>query len=61
MTVAEFIAKWKHVDLKERSAAQKHFLDLCHLVGHPTPTEADPTDAQILERLLALNLARSET
>ncbi len=43
MTVAEFIQKWKHVDLKERSAAQEHFLDLCHLLGHPTPAEADPT------------------
>lgn len=43
MTVAEFIAKWRHVDLKERSAAQEHFLDLCHLLGHPTPAEADPT------------------
>ncbi len=43
MTVAEFIAKWRHVELKERSAAQEHFLDLCHLLGHPTPAEADPT------------------
>ena len=43
MTATQFIAKWKHVDLKERSAAQEHFLDLCHLVGHPTPAEADPT------------------
>jgi hypothetical protein len=39
----EFIAKWKKADLKERSAAQEHFLDLCHLLGHPTPAEADPT------------------
>ena len=43
MTVAEFIAKWKKADLKERSAAQELFIDLCHLVGHPTPAEADPT------------------
>jgi type II restriction/modification system DNA methylase subunit YeeA len=43
MTVAEFIAKWRKVDLKERSAAQEHFLDLCALVGHPTPATADPT------------------
>ena len=43
MTAAGFIAKWRHVDLKERSAAQEHFLDLCHLLGHPTPAEADPT------------------
>ncbi|HOW51238.1 MAG TPA: N-6 DNA methylase [bacterium] len=42
MNAAEFIAKWKRVELKERSAAQEHFLDLCHLVGHKTPAEADP-------------------
>jgi len=38
----EFIAKWHKVELKERSAAQEHFLDLCRLLGHPTPAEADP-------------------
>jgi hypothetical protein len=43
MTVAEFIAKWSRTDLKERSASQEHFLDLCALVGHPTPAAADPT------------------
>ncbi len=42
MKVTSFIAKWRHVELKERSAAQEHFLDLCHLLGHPTPAEADP-------------------
>ena len=43
MNVAEFITKWKKADLKERSAAQEYFIDLCRLVGHPTPAEADPT------------------
>jgi len=43
MNVAEFIAKWRRVDLKERSAAQEHFLDLCELVGHPKPAASDPT------------------
>jgi len=43
MTAREFIAKWKQVELKERSAAQEHFIDLCRLVGHPTPAELDPT------------------
>ena len=37
-----FIAKWKDVTLKERSAAQEHFLDLCRLLDEPTPAEADP-------------------
>ncbi|HRT05992.1 MAG TPA: N-6 DNA methylase [Kiritimatiellia bacterium] len=43
MHAAEFIAKWRKVELKERSAAQEHFLDLCRMLGHPTPAEADPT------------------
>jgi len=42
MTAEEFIAKWGKVELTERSAAQAHFLDLCELVGHPKPQEADP-------------------
>jgi len=28
MTIPEFIAKWRKVELKERSAAQEHFIDL---------------------------------
>ena len=43
MNAAKFIAKWRKVELKERSAAQEHFIDLCRLLGHPTPAEADPT------------------
>jgi hypothetical protein len=45
MTVTEFIAKWRKVDLKERSAAQEHFIDLCHVFEHPTPAAGDPTGA----------------
>ena len=43
MTPIEFIAKWRASELKERSAAQEHFIDLCRLLGEPTPAEADPT------------------
>jgi hypothetical protein len=32
-TVNDFIRKWRAVELKERSAAQEHFLDLCRLLG----------------------------
>jgi type II restriction/modification system DNA methylase subunit YeeA len=39
----EFVDKWRKVELKERSASQSHFNDLCRLVGHATPVEADPT------------------
>ena len=42
MTVQNFISKWESATLKERSAAQEHFLDLCRLLGEPTPAEADP-------------------
>ena len=42
MQPAEFIAKWRSVELKERSAAQEHFIDLCRMLGEPTPAEADP-------------------
>lgn len=42
MTPEEFIAKWKAAELKESSAAQEHFIDLCRLLDEPTPAEADP-------------------
>ena len=41
----QFVDKWSRATLKERSAAQEHFLDLCRLVGHPTPAEADADGA----------------
>ena len=43
MTPYEFITKWRAAELKERSASQEHFIDLCRLLGEPTPAEADPT------------------
>ena len=43
MTPGAFITKWRASELKERSAAQEHFIDLCRLLGEPTPAEADPT------------------
>ncbi|MFZ2155656.1 MAG: DNA methyltransferase, partial [Bradyrhizobium sp.] len=45
MTPDQFIAKWKAAELKERSAAQSHFIDLCHMLNEPAPTDADPTGA----------------
>ena len=42
MSPNEFIAKWHASELKERSAAQEHFIDLCRLLDEPTPAEADP-------------------
>jgi len=43
MTPYEFIRKWQNSKLKERAAAQEHFLDLCRLLGEKTPAESDPT------------------
>ena len=42
MTPDAFIAKWRASELKESAAAQEHFIDLCRLLGEPTPAEADP-------------------
>ena len=43
MTPTEFIDKWRSSSLNERSASQEHFIDLCRLLGEPTPAEADPS------------------
>ena len=42
MNVKQFVSKWKAVDLKEIAGAQSHFIDICTLVGHLSPTDADP-------------------
>lgn len=42
LTVDQFIRKWSSAELKERSAAQEHFIDLCQLLEEQTPAEADP-------------------
>src|SRR5690349_621993 len=39
------ITKWQLNRLKERSAYQTHFDDLCAIAGHPTPSETDPLGA----------------
>lgn len=41
MTPEGFIKKWQAAELKESAAAQSHFIDLCHMLGEPTPTDAD--------------------
>jgi hypothetical protein len=42
MTPGEFIAKWSDAKLRERAAAQSHFIDLCRMLGEKAPTDADP-------------------
>jgi len=41
MTPSEFIVKWESGG-DERRDSQPFFEDLCRLLGHPTPREADP-------------------
>ncbi len=42
MTPQQFISKWRGTELKERSASQSHFNDLCALLGVLDPISADP-------------------
>src|SRR3954468_13125969 len=39
----QFVEKWSRSELSERAASHEHFLDLCRLLGQPTPAEADST------------------
>ncbi|WP_420380730.1 class I SAM-dependent DNA methyltransferase [Marivita sp.] len=41
MTPQDFITKWRNTELKERSASQSHFIDLCRLLDIEDPTTAD--------------------
>jgi hypothetical protein len=41
MTTAEFALKWTGSTQTERAASQEHFIDLCRMLGVPTPNEAD--------------------
>lgn len=43
VTPDQFIAKWQDATLKERSASQEHFIDLCRFLEEPTPADADPS------------------
>lgn len=42
MNPAAFVSKWRGVTLTERAASQEHFIDLCRMLGQPTPAEHDP-------------------
>lgn len=43
MNATEFKRKWSRYQGKETSGYVEHFNDLCHLLGQPTPGEADPS------------------
>jgi len=40
-TPQDFVSKWKRVTSREKQTYQEHFIDLCRLVDHQTPNEAD--------------------
>ncbi len=46
LTPAAFAAKWRGVTTTEKAASQEHFIDLCRMLGEPTPHEVDPTGSQ---------------
>ena len=43
---ARFVEKWRGTELSERGASQEHFIDLCRLLGQPTPAEVDKKGAE---------------
>ena len=43
LTPNAFATKWLGVQTTEKAASQEHFIDLCRMLGEPTPHEADPT------------------
>jgi hypothetical protein len=50
MTPPEFIDKWTRADRTERQAAQEHFIDLCRVLGEPTPNETADPDGYSFEK-----------
>jgi type II restriction/modification system DNA methylase subunit YeeA len=50
LTPTQFVEKWKKAGTEERRHAQEHFIDLCRLLNHPTPAEADTPEDFCFER-----------
>jgi hypothetical protein len=50
VTPEQFIDKWSRADRTERQAAQEHFIDLCRVLGEPTPNEAVDPDGYSFEK-----------
>ena len=64
MSPQDFIAKWgvggPASALNERQGAQAHFMDLCHLLGVPTPASTPGSDGDYIfeQNTLLLGEAR---
>ncbi len=50
MTPQQFVAKWQPADFGEKQASQEMFLDICALVGHPSPVAYGNPDAFTFEK-----------
>jgi hypothetical protein len=46
LTPGDFAKKWRGVTTTEKASSHSHFIDLCRMLGEPTPHEADPTGQQ---------------
>ncbi len=46
LTPAAFAAKWRGITTSEKAGSQSLFIDLCRMLGEPTPHDADPTGQQ---------------
>ena len=46
----QFVARWRDNAQTEQSASQSHFIDLCHMLGVPSPSEAESPDDYAFER-----------
>jgi hypothetical protein len=50
MTPKDLIQKWSRSDRTERQGAQEHFIDLCRVIGEPTPNEAADPESYTFEK-----------
>ena len=50
MRPEDFTAKWRDVQFGEKQASQEMFLDICALVGHPTPVALNNPDVFTFEK-----------
>jgi type II restriction/modification system DNA methylase subunit YeeA len=42
LSLPEFIRRWKDSELTERQGSHSHFIELCEILGEPSPAAADP-------------------
>ena len=50
MSPTAFVAKWRDIDFGEKQASQEMFLDICAVLGHPTPVDYGDKDVFTFEK-----------